>query len=412
MVRYFVKKPYKKEFKSYKLYKYEYGDFPNCVLDKDCFSVVNDCLGILCDKPFGDLSLNELFKFACKNGSIDMIVRLIEHPEYHNNIIEIGTGFNWACYFGHIEVVDLLYDMHGNILIDSNGEYYGFRWACHNGCINILNWMLKHLDFAVLVKAFKAKQYYGFQEACYHENIQILNWLNNTFPIELINNALTIEDEYGGHMRIIKYIISRNKFKAIKWIYKLRPDLIKDYAGSIWHSDYISYETLDWMNETFSKEFMILDYVNMKSEDFYSNIFYIYVQNKDIKMLTWLNKTYTKDVIKKIYLNILEHVTSTMYMCFAGNNRKIVMWMEKTYPGTTRKSFCLNNYKIVKRIFRDTYLTDWVCKLCPDLIPGALNNIFNTLNSCLPALEVIHEKYPQLMNKKQHDGVIKLINRK
>ena len=122
------------------------------------------------------------FTVACKNNDLNKIQQMI-----HIIDIPIDGGFRWACRNGHIDVIRYLVQ-NTYINIHANNEE-GFTWACENGHIDVVRYLV---NFMQCVKYRKLNKISQFMPDIYYQWINTylinvgkymnhLNHLNNNF---------------------------------------------------------------------------------------------------------------------------------------------------------------------------------------------------------------------------------------
>ena len=83
---------------------------------------------------------DEVFRFACKNGHINIAQWLYGLEDKPNIHIEDEYAFRLACKYGHINIAQWLYGLEDKPNIHAVDDE-AFRFACKNGHINIAQWL-------------------------------------------------------------------------------------------------------------------------------------------------------------------------------------------------------------------------------------------------------------------------------
>ena len=79
------------------------------------------------------------FYKACENG--DNIMYLLNSYDIDVHA-DNEKGFRFACWKGHLNVVQYLLENNFNIDVHADNEY-GFKWACYFGHLNVVQYLLR-----------------------------------------------------------------------------------------------------------------------------------------------------------------------------------------------------------------------------------------------------------------------------
>ena len=79
----------------------------------------------------------------CENGDLDKIKKIIKTHKI-NIHVNNEEGFQWACYYGHLPIIEYLINLYKinpdyDIINIHTENELAFRWTCENEIFTLLN---------------------------------------------------------------------------------------------------------------------------------------------------------------------------------------------------------------------------------------------------------------------------------
>lgn len=170
---------------------------------------------------------DSLFIQACKAGDIASVQQLyLDDITYWNHI---DIGYQIACEYGHIEVVQWLYKMKYNHISNKSrssysiifGDIYLLTKSCQHGHIEIAKWIYQ-LNPEILTN-YEVHEYLTeeiFCDACKNGHLNIAKWIFEIKPYVfycISDDGFTCSQD-GFHLACIN-----NKIEVAQWIYETDP---------------------------------------------------------------------------------------------------------------------------------------------------------------------------------------------
>jgi len=161
----------------------------------------------ICPQINVQAATNDPFVAACLEGHIEVAKWLLKETVI-DNIDKINYLFSFACESGHIEVAQWLKEKWPDI----NARFCNddaFRFTCRNGHLNIAKW-LKKIDPTINHKANNNQAFYW---TCESGHLEVAKWLKENWPdidhTILDNRALRWASE-KGHKDVVNWLNSIN----------------------------------------------------------------------------------------------------------------------------------------------------------------------------------------------------------
>lgn len=165
---------------------------------------------MLNDKPElkNILNLETGFYYACTKGHLDVAEWMYSISEYHM-YIDVDT-FIWSCGYGHFEIAQFLFKVDPNLNTLPKSTQ-AFTIACGNGKIDVAEWLL------TLPNNYKDSDYAdAFGNACIVNNLVTAQWL---FSIKKEICISAIENQ----TYIFTHTCRNNSAKVALWLQSLMP---------------------------------------------------------------------------------------------------------------------------------------------------------------------------------------------
>ena len=127
------------------------------------------------------MDYQEQFITFIQNGKLEEIQSFYEQYKLHIDIsADNEHAFRYACYNGHLELVQWLYQIKPTIDISADNEH-AFRGACENGHLNVAQWLYKIKPTIHI----SARDEYAFRIACEYGHLELAQWLQTLIPYGL-----------------------------------------------------------------------------------------------------------------------------------------------------------------------------------------------------------------------------------
>jgi len=95
----------------------------------------------------------------------------------NNYLSNMENAFIIACYYGHLDVAQLIYQMKPTIYISAYNEQ-AFRYACEKGHLELAKWLVSiKPDIDITANNDQA-----FRESCEEGHVTTAQWLESLFP--------------------------------------------------------------------------------------------------------------------------------------------------------------------------------------------------------------------------------------
>jgi hypothetical protein len=157
---------------------------PELIIEKDIFisAIANNCLSLVqffVENTSHCKSIDIGFQYACKYGHIEIVKYLISKKA--NFRINDNQGLIFACQKGFLEIVEYLVSL--EFILDA--FILGFKYACQYGYVKILKFFVSlNLDIHI----------YNFQEflnfACQNGHLEVLEYLLFFINLETVNYSI------------------------------------------------------------------------------------------------------------------------------------------------------------------------------------------------------------------------------
>lgn len=167
--------------------------------------------------------MNNKFINACDNGN------LIEAQTYYTDI-NINKGFEHACKYGHLNIVQWLHSLDDNM--DNDRYEIGLMWACRYGHLEMVKWLLSlgvdnyditeglrlacinnHLNIVKLMYSLGIDITHDYVEgspfllACSYNNLEMAQWLQSIGADIHANREEAFNSAcYNEHLEIVQWL--------------------------------------------------------------------------------------------------------------------------------------------------------------------------------------------------------------
>jgi len=157
------------------------------------------------------------FNLACLYGKLNVVQLLVQQGIDVNVGDNHGsTGFHWACRCGKLNVVQFLVQQAGidMNLVDTNGRT-GFHFACLNGKLNVVKFLLQRgFDWNLGGNSGRT----GFHLACFNEKLNVVEFLvEHGFDMNVADNAGNTGFHFAcryGSLNVVEFFLQQ-KFEGI-----------------------------------------------------------------------------------------------------------------------------------------------------------------------------------------------------
>lgn len=177
-----------------------------------------------------DSLYNTGFELACYNGHIETAKWLLKNGANFNTIprYKCEIFFKDACKYNNIYIAKFLESLGVNIHYDSE---LSFRYACAKGHLDIIKWLhTKGVNFNVVEND-------AFLVACGNGRVDVIDYLYNNSDIDLHqDNDLFLRKacEYS-ETKVVDWFFSKDKFnvKPTKTYSKEINDMLEDHCNNM-----------------------------------------------------------------------------------------------------------------------------------------------------------------------------------
>ena len=160
---------------------------------------------------------------ACKSGKTKVVELLLENSVCEENEINIKdedgmTGFMWACYFGHKDVVKLLLGHSDKLELNAKDifdECTAFMHACRSVQLNVVKLLLDHPD-KIELNAKDDWNMTAFMHACRYGHKDVVKLLLDYSDKVMLNArndhgwTAWIFACYHGHKNIVELLLDHS----------------------------------------------------------------------------------------------------------------------------------------------------------------------------------------------------------
>jgi hypothetical protein len=217
-------------------------------------------IGDVCieDKPNIHFNNEEAFKYASKNGHLQIVNWLINLEDKPNIHVDDDFAFKYACHNGHLNIAKLLYysfDDKPNIHAEHEDA---FRYACHNGHLETAKWLYSLGNINI-----HANNEDAFKYACYEGQLDIAKWLYSLDDKPLID----AENHFAFKNACI--FAPLRGIHVAKWL----ASICSDYYIKIENNKLIEWNIEDTLYELFEKKkyYKIIERLKIQKKQFIIN---------------------------------------------------------------------------------------------------------------------------------------------
>ena len=302
----------------------------------------------ICKLYHSSLTTCKLYVLACEYGHLEVIKWLLENDQ-DINILMLNELFRYSCKKGQLEIAKLLVTIRPYIDITGNfrGFYCPFYAVCQGGHLEVAKWLLSQLDcdlpddyvklmFLIICRYGQVNiakwlleikpnidvlQYNNFMQACCHDQLHMVKWL-----VEIKPELLILVDE-----NIFNKVCQYGHLNIAKWLIEIKPELSILINRQLLYdvcTKYGQVNIAEWLLE------MKPDFMGLITEFVFSEVCkrgFLSIAQWILKVKPNVDISYSRDIVFR-------------YACERGS-LEIAKWLTTIKP----------NYKIIIRNNRTTY---------------------------------------------------------
>lgn len=163
------------------------------------------------------LSIEDIFLISCYEDKKSLAEQLWNISILNKNwrINNIKKVFTYACKNGNLNIVEWLYNLGTEILIDDKS----FMYACENGHQEIAEWLYKTSSENGNKININAESECAFRQACRNGHFNIVKWLynlsmtdsNSKININVVSDFAFRYASCNGHLQIARWLYNLSK---------------------------------------------------------------------------------------------------------------------------------------------------------------------------------------------------------